>query len=141
MTSTENMTNTENPLPIPPSRLADAFGGVLDVAHRVTRPVFVDVEHVPAEGPFMLVGNHQLLGMDSRVALPARAVVRRVAGRDDVGTLFVLGSGPLGLSGTGRLYFHFGRPIATTRWSGRAEDPAALTECRDVVQASVERSI
>src|SRR5919108_6232661 len=77
MTSTENMTNTENPLPIPASRLADAFGSVLDVAHRVTRPVFVDVEHVPAEGPFVLVGNHQLLGMQDLPTLVRELEVRR----------------------------------------------------------------
>jgi 1-acyl-sn-glycerol-3-phosphate acyltransferase len=244
-------------LPIPRSRAADALRGAIDVVDAVARPVLLDVENVPVTGPFMLVGNHQLLGMqdlptlvralersrgvrvrgmadhfhfavplwrellvrmgavpgtrencaallaagepvlvfpggarevykrrgqeyrllwgkrtgfarmaiqtgcpivpfaavgaddrfrvvldmDSPVALPARALVRRVASRDDVGTLLVRGAGPAGLPGTGRLYFHFGRPIQTTRWAGRAEDPEALAECRDLVKAAVEGGI
>lgn len=245
------------PPPIPDSRVADALRAALDVAHTVTRPVLLDVERVPASGPFVLVGNHQLLGMqdlptlvreiercrgvrvrgmadhfhfavpgwrdllirmgavpgtrgncaallaageavlvlpggarevykrrgqeyellwgrrtgfarmaiaagcpiipfgavgaedrfkvvldtDARVAAPARALMRRVAGRDDVGTLLVRGAGPAGLPGLGRLYFHFGEPIATERWAGRAEDADALAECRDLTKAAVERSI
>jgi 1-acyl-sn-glycerol-3-phosphate acyltransferase len=247
----------QTPLPIPDSRIADALCKALDVAHSVTRPVVLDVEHVPSDGPFVLVGNHQLLGMqdlpslvrelerrrgvrvrgmgdnfhfavpgwrhllaamgavpgtrencaallaagepvlvfpggarevykrrgqeyqllwgrrsgfarmaieagcpivpfaavgaedrfkvlldtDARLAAPARVLIRRVAGRDDVGTLLVRGAGPAGLPGLGRLYFHFGEPITTERWAGRAGDADALAECRDLVEAAVECSI
>jgi 1-acyl-sn-glycerol-3-phosphate acyltransferase len=244
-------------LTIPPSRVAGVVNGVIDSAHRLTRPVFVDVENVPAQGPFMLVGNHQLLGMqdlpslvrglevergvrvrgladrfhfavplwrsiltscgavlgtrencaallaagepvlvfpggagevykrrnqsyqllwgdrtgfarmaiaagcpivpfggvgaedrfqvlvdtDQRVAAPVRALMRRVAGRNDVGTLLVRGSGPLCLPRLDRLYFRFGAPIATTPWAGRADDPQARAQCRDLVKAEVEAHI
>lgn len=53
----------ESPLPIPTSRVATVLKGALDVAHRATRPELQGLENVPTEGPFMLVGNHQLLGM------------------------------------------------------------------------------
>lgn len=245
-----------NPLPIPDSRVAAVLKGALDVAHRATRPELHGLEHVPASGPVMLVGNHQLLGMqdlptlvrelerrrgvrvrgladhahfaipgwrdllvrmgavpgtrencaallaageavlvfpggarevykrrdqryellwgertgfarmaieagcpivpfaavgaedrfdvlldmDSRLAAPARAVARR-AGRSDLGTLLVKGSGPAGLPGTGRLYFRLGAPIATTTWSGRAADPDARAECRDRVKGEIEAGI
>jgi hypothetical protein len=79
--------------------------------------------------------------MDSRIAAPVRALVRKVAGRDDVGTLLVKGSGPLGLPRPDRLYFRFGAPISTARWAGRDDDPAALVECRDLVKAEVEGHI
>jgi 1-acyl-sn-glycerol-3-phosphate acyltransferase len=245
-------------LPIPQSRVAEALHRALDVAHAVTRPVLVDVENVPAEGPFMLVGNHQLLGMqdlpalvhelerrrgvrlrgmadhfhfqvplwrellvrlgavpgtrencaallaagepvlvfpggarevykrrgqryqllwgnrtgfarmaitagcpivpfaavgaedrfevvldtDTRVATPVRAAIRRLAGRDDVGTLLVRGTGFAGcLPAAGRLYFKFGEPVSTASWAGRADDPAALAECRDQVRGAVELHI
>ena len=248
---------TTAPPQIPQSLVADAFRGALDIAHKVTRPVLLDLERVPSEGPFMLVGNHQLLGMqdlptlvrelerlrglrvrgladrfhysipiwrdlltrmgavegtrancaallaagepvlvfpggarevykrrgqeyqllwgnrtgfarmaieagcpivpfagigaedrfrvlldmDSPLATPARAIVHRIAGRADVGTLLVAGSGPAGIPTPRRLYFHFGEPIDTTRWAGRADDPEALAECRDLTRASVEASI
>ena len=248
---------TTAPLPIPDSRLADTLRSALDVAHAVTRPVLRDVERVPTSGPFVLVGNHQLLGMqdlptlvhelerrrgvrvrgmgdhfhftipgwrdllasmgavpgtrencaallaagepvlvfpggarevykrrgqeyqllwgqrtgfarmaieagcpivpfaavgaedrfkvlldtDARLAAPARALMRRVAGRDDVGTLLVRGAGRAGLPGLGRLYFHFGEPIPTDRWAGRAGDPDALAECRDLTRNAVEAGI
>lgn len=249
--------STETPFPIPPSRVAGAFNAALGVAHRITKPVLVDVENVPSAGPFMLVGNHQLLGMqdlptlvrelevrrgvrvrgmadhfhfaipgwrellvrsgavpgtrencaallaageavlvfpggarevykrrgqryellwgertgfarmaiaaacpivpfaavgaedrfdvlldmDARVAAPARALVRKVAGREDVGTVLIKGAGPLGLPRTDRLYFRFGAPIATTPWAGRADDAGARDECRDLVRAEVEAGI
>lgn len=242
---------------MPRSRVADVVRAVIDAADAVGRPVLTGLENVPAMGPFMLVGNHQLLGMqdlptlvrelerrrgvqvrgladrfhfsvplwrdllvgmgampgtrencaallaageavlvfpggarevykrrgqqyrllwgdragfarmaieagcpivpfaavgaedrfhvvldmDSRVARPARELVRRVAHRDDVGTLLVRGSGPMGLPGTGRLYFTFGGPIPTTRWAGRADDPEALRECRNAAKSAVERGI
>jgi len=244
-------------LEMPRSRVADVVRVVIDAADAVGRPALIGLENVPARGPFMLVGNHQLLGMqdlptlvrelerrcgvrvrgladrfhfsvplwrdlllgmgavlgtrencaallaageavlvlpggarevykrrgqqyqllwgnragfarmaieagcpivpfaavgaedrfhvvldmDSRVARPARELVRRIAHRDDVGTLLVRGSGPMGLPGTGRLYFSFGAPIPTTRWAGRADDPEALRECRDAVKSAVERGI
>lgn len=240
-----------------PSRIARAACGAIDAVNAVTQPVFLGLENVPTDGPVMLVGNHQLLGMqdlptlvrelerrrglrvrgmadrfhfaipvwrellsemgavlgtrencaallrageavlvfpggarevykrrgqqyrllwgertgfarmaieagcpivpfagvgaedrfrvvldmDNRVARPVRSIVRRVAHRDDVGTLLVLGSGPVGLPGTGRLYFRFGAPISTARWDGRADDPRALSECRDLVKAAVEHGI
>ena len=243
--------------PIPSSRVAGAVGRALDAGHTVSRPVMIGLEHVPPAGPFLLVGNHQLLGMqdlptlvrelerrrgvrvrgladhfhfsvplwrdllvrmgavpgtrencaallaagepvlvfpggarevykrrgqeyqllwgkrtgfarmaiqagcpivpfaaigaedrfrvmldmDHRAAWPARALVRGLAGREDVGTLLVRGTGPAGLPGTGRLYFSFGAPIQTTRWAGRDDDPEALAECRDLVKAAVERAI
>jgi 1-acyl-sn-glycerol-3-phosphate acyltransferase len=242
---------------IPPSRLANLVNGVLDLAGKVSRPVFVDVQNVPSQGPFMLVGNHQLLGMqdlpylvrglqvlrgvrvrgmadhfhftlplwrsvltsygavvgtrencaallaagepvlvfpggarevykrrnqryqmlwgdragfarmaiaagcpvvpfgavgaedrfevlvdtDQRIAAPIRAVMRRAAGRDDVGSLLVRGTGPLGLPSLDRLYFRFGAPIPTTPWAGRADDPEALAECRDLVRTEIEAHI
>jgi len=251
------MSDSESPLPIPPSRFASAVGRAIDFAHKLTRPVLLDVENVPSEGPFLLVGNHQLLGMqdlpslvrelevrrgvrlrgmadhfhfsvplwrsyltragavpgtrencaalltagepvllfpggarevykrrgqryqllwgkrtgfarmaiaagcpivpfgavgaedrfdvfidmDHAVAAPARALVRRVAGRDDVGTLLMGGTGPLGLPRPDRLYFRFGAPIATTPWAGRHDDPEALATCRDLVKAEVEAHI
>lgn len=244
-------------LEMPRSRAADVVRVVIDAADAIGRPVLIGLENVPARGPFMLVGNHQLLGMqdlptlvreldrqrgvrvrgladrfhfsvplwrdllagmgavlgtrencaallaagepvlvfpggarevykrrgqqyqllwgdragfarmaieagcpvvpfaavgaedrfdvvldmDSRVAWPARELVRRVAHRDDVGTLLVRGSGPMGLPGAGRLYFSFGAPIPTTRWRGCADDPQALRECRDAVKSAVERGI
>ncbi len=250
------MPSTASPVPIPASRVAGAIKGALDVAHRVTQPVFLDEHHVPEAGPFMLVGNHQLLGMqdlptlvrelerrrgvrvrglgdtfhfavpgwrdllrsmgavpgtrencaallaageavlvfpggarevykrrdqryellwgqrtgfarmaiaagcpivpfaavgaedrfdvlldmDHPLAAPARAVARR-AGRTDVGTLLVKGTGFAGLPGTDRLAFRFGAPIATDRWAGRAEDPVALAECRDLVRDAVQDGI
>jgi 1-acyl-sn-glycerol-3-phosphate acyltransferase len=231
--------------------------GVIDASHRLTKPVFLDVENVPAKGPFMLVGNHQLLGMqdlpslvrglevqrgvrvrgladrfhftipvwrsiltscgavlgtrencaallaageavlvfpggagevykrrdqcyqllwgertgfarmaiaagcpiipfgavgaedrfqvlvdtDQRVAAPVRALMRRVAGRSDVGTLLVRGSGPLGLPRLDRLYFRFGAPIPTTPWAGHAGDPEARAQCRDAVKDEVQGHI
>jgi 1-acyl-sn-glycerol-3-phosphate acyltransferase len=243
-------------LDIPPSRLAGALKHGLDAAHAVTRPVLLNVENVPTRGPFVLVGNHQLLGMqdlptlvrelevqrgvlvrgladhfhfqvplwrdllvrmgavegtrehysallaggeavlvypggarevykrrgqryellwgkrtgfarvaieagcpiipfgavgaedrfdvvldmDDTIAAPLRAVARRV-GRTDVGTLLVKGSTFGLLPGAGRLYFRFGAPIDTTAWAGRAEDPDALAECRDLVKAEVEAQI
>ena len=251
------MSDSESPLPIPPSRFASAVGRAIDFAHKLMRPVLLDVENVPSEGPFLLVGNHQLLGMqdlpslvrelevrrgvrlrgmadhfhfsvplwrsyltragavpgtrencaalltagepvlvfpggarevykrrgqryqllwgkrtgfarmaiaagcpivpfgavgaedrfdvlidmDHAVAAPARALVRRVAGRDDVGTLLMRGTGPLGLPRPDRLYFRFGAPIATTPWAGRHDDPEALAACRDLVKAEVEAHI
>jgi 1-acyl-sn-glycerol-3-phosphate acyltransferase len=95
--------------------------------------------------PFAAIGAEDrfrvMLDMDQRVAWPARTLVRRVAGRDDVGTLLVRGAGPAGLPGTGRLYFSFSAPIQTTRWAGREGDTEALGECRDLVKAAVEREI
>jgi 1-acyl-sn-glycerol-3-phosphate acyltransferase len=244
-------------LEVPASRMTTALWRALDVAHRVTRPVMLDVDNVPTSGPFVLVGNHQLLGMqdlpslvrelerhrgvrvrgmgdhfhfqvpvwrdmlraagavpgtrencaallaagepvlvfpggarevykrrgqryellwakrtgfarmaiaancpivpfgavgaedrfdvlldmDSRLAAPARALVRKVAGRDDLGTLLVKGTGPLGMPRADRLYFRFGAPIATAEWAGRDDDPVALAECRDLVKAEVEAHI
>jgi 1-acyl-sn-glycerol-3-phosphate acyltransferase len=249
------MTTTE--LTIPSSRVVDAVIGALDLAGKVTRPLFVDVENVPSQGPFLLVGNHQLfamqdvpyllrglhmlrgvrvrgltdhfqfgiplwrdwvasaggvrgtrenaaallaagepvlvfpggarevykrrnqryqllwgnrtgfarvaiaaacpivpfgavgvedryhvlLDMEHQIAAPVRAAMRRVAGRDDVGTLLVRGTGPLGLPGDHRLYFRFGEPIPTTRWAGRTDDPAALAECRELVKTEIEAHI
>jgi 1-acyl-sn-glycerol-3-phosphate acyltransferase len=95
--------------------------------------------------PFAAVGAEDrfdvLLDMDARVAAPARALVRKVAGRDDVGTVLVKGAGPLGLPRADRLYFRFGAPIATTPSAGRADDPDARGECRDLVRAEVEAGI
>jgi 1-acyl-sn-glycerol-3-phosphate acyltransferase len=67
----------KSPLPIPPSVVADTVKGVIDVAHRVTRPVFLDVENVPTRGPFLLVGNHQLLGLQDLPTLVRELEVRR----------------------------------------------------------------
>ena len=50
-------------LAIPSSRIAGVVDRAIDIAAKLTRPVFLDVENVPSRGPFMLVGNHQLLGM------------------------------------------------------------------------------
>jgi 1-acyl-sn-glycerol-3-phosphate acyltransferase len=95
--------------------------------------------------PFAAVGAEDrfrvVLDADSRIAWPVRSLIRRVARREDIGTLLVVGSGPAGLPGTGRLYFKFGPPIPTTPWAGRALDPQALTECRDRVKAAVEAGI
>ncbi|WP_354701737.1 hypothetical protein DSM112329_02065 [Paraconexibacter sp. AEG42_29] len=71
------MEPTASLLPIPSSRVADTLKGVLDVAHRVTQPVFVGLENVPTDGPFMLVGNHQLLGMQDLPTLVRELEVRR----------------------------------------------------------------
>jgi 1-acyl-sn-glycerol-3-phosphate acyltransferase len=56
-------TDTAPHLASPPSRVADATRRLLGAAHHVTRPVLLGVEHVPADGPFLLVGNHTLLGL------------------------------------------------------------------------------
>jgi 1-acyl-sn-glycerol-3-phosphate acyltransferase len=248
---------TTSELTIPSSRIVDAVIGALDLAGTVTRPLFVDVENVPSEGPFLLVGNHQLFAMqdvpyllrglhmlrgvrvrgltdhfqfgipvwrdlvvasggvpgtrentaallaagepvlvfpggarevykrrnqryqllwgnrtgfarcaiaarcpiipfgavgaedryhvlldtEHRIAAPLRAAMRRVAGRDDVGTLLVRGTGPLGVPGADRLYFRFGEPIPTMLWAGREGDPEALAECRDLVKREIETHI
>lgn len=70
------MSAVDSPLPIPPSRVASALKGALDVAHHVTRPVFVGLGNVPTTGPFVLVGNHQLLGMQDLPTL-VRELERR----------------------------------------------------------------
>ena len=57
------MTPTAPHSPIPPSRVAGAVSRGLEAAHTVTRPMMIGLENVPSEGPFLLVGNHQLLGM------------------------------------------------------------------------------
>jgi 1-acyl-sn-glycerol-3-phosphate acyltransferase len=94
--------------------------------------------------PFGAVGAEDrldvVLDMDDTIAAPLRAVARR-AGRADVGTVLVKGSAFGLIPAAGRLYFRFGAPIATTAWSGRADDPAALAECRDIVKAEVEAHI
>jgi hypothetical protein len=64
-------------LGVPQSRVAAALKGTLDVAHAVRRPVFLDVENVPTRGPFVLVGNHQLLGMQDLPTLVRGLEVRR----------------------------------------------------------------
>jgi 1-acyl-sn-glycerol-3-phosphate acyltransferase len=64
-------------LEVPQSRVAGAIKGVLDVAHAVTRPMFLDVDNVPARGPFVLVGNHQLLGMQDLPTLVRELEVQR----------------------------------------------------------------
>lgn len=246
-----------NDLAIPPSWMADAVWRAIDVMAKLTQPHFLDIENVPSQGPFLLVGNHQLFAMqdvpylvrglqvrrgvtvrgmtdhfqfgipvwrgwlassggvagtrencaallaagepvlvfpggarevykrrnerykllwgnrtgfarmaiaagcpiipfaavgaehrytvlldtDHRVAAPARAAIRRIAGRDDVGTLLVRGTGPLGIPSADRLYFQFAAPIPTAPWAGRADDPAALSECRDLVKAEIEARI
>lgn len=55
----------------------DLLRRALDATHRVTQPLLLDVEHVPTEGPFLLVGNHQLLGMQDLPALVRGIEVRR----------------------------------------------------------------
>jgi 1-acyl-sn-glycerol-3-phosphate acyltransferase len=251
-----NATPGPNPHPIPSSVVAGLLKGALGAAHSVTQPVFIDIENVPRSGPFMLVGNHQLLGLqdlpslvlelerrrgvrvrgmgdhahfaipgwrdvlramgavpgtrencaallaageavlvfpggarevykrrdqryqllwgertgfarmaiaagcpivpfaavgaedrfevavdiDHPVAAPARALAER-AGRADVGTVLVKGPGRGVLPNFGRLYFRFGEPIATTPWAGRAEDPEARAECRDLVKDAIEAGI
>lgn len=60
-----------------PSLLTGVLNGAIDAAHRITRPVFVGLENVPADGPFMLVGNHQLLGMQDLPSLVRELEVRR----------------------------------------------------------------
>jgi 1-acyl-sn-glycerol-3-phosphate acyltransferase len=64
-------------LDIPQARVATALKGALDAAHTVTRPVFLDVANVPAQGPFVLVGNHQLLGMQDLPTLVRELEVQR----------------------------------------------------------------
>jgi len=244
-------------LTIPRSRIASVVWHVLDLAGKVERPVFVDIHNVPTQGPFLLVGNHQLFALqdvpylvrglrvlrgvrirgmtdtfqftvpvwrswmagsggvpgtrencaallaagepvlvfpggarevykrrdqryqllwgkrtgfarmaiaagcpiipfgavgaedryhvlldtDQRVTAPVRVAIHRLAGRDDVGTLLVRGTGPLGIPGTHRLYFQFGAPIPTTPWAGRADEHEALTECRDLVKREIETQI
>jgi hypothetical protein len=65
------------PFEIPQSRVAAPLKNALDVAHAVTRPVFLDLENVPTQGPFVLVGNHQLLGMQDLPTLVRELEVRR----------------------------------------------------------------
>jgi hypothetical protein len=89
-------------------RLATAGGEVIKLgAH--------EVAHVEpgAEDRFRV-----LVDTDQRAAAPVRALIRRVAGRIDVGTLLVRGSGPLCLPRLDRLSFRFGAPIPTTPWAG-----------------------
>jgi hypothetical protein len=69
------MSTTE--LAFPPSRVAGVVNGVIDASHRLTKPLFLDVDNVPAEGPFMLVGNHQLLGMQDLPSLVRGLEVER----------------------------------------------------------------
>lgn len=54
-----------------------AMRRVLGVAHKVTRPVLLDTEHVPESGPFLLVGNHTLLGVQDVPALVHEVERRR----------------------------------------------------------------
>jgi 1-acyl-sn-glycerol-3-phosphate acyltransferase len=94
--------------------------------------------------PFGAVGAEDrfdvLVDMDDAIAAPLRAVARRV-GRTDVGTIAVKGSTLGVMPGAGRLYFRFGEPIVTTPWAGRADDPDALAECRDLVKTQVAEHI
>jgi len=76
------MTSTE--LTIPSSRIVDAAIGTLDLAGKVTRPLFIDVENVPSQGPFLLVGNHQLFAMQDVPYLPRGLDPDRVAGHPRV---------------------------------------------------------
>ena len=55
--------------------------------------------------------------------------------------MLVRGTGPLGIPGGHRLYFQFGAPIPTTPWAGRADDPEAPAECRDLVKSEIEAQI
>jgi hypothetical protein len=76
---------------------------------------------------------HYARGAAARRRSPRRSHRRRHPPRQ--------GLGVRAAPGTDRLYFRFGAPIATTPWAGRAGDPAALAECRDVVKAEVEAQI
>lgn len=95
--------------------------------------------------PFGAVGAEDrfrvLVDTDQRIAAPIRALERRLAGRDDAGTLLVSGSGPLGLPSLGRIYFRFGPSVPTTPWAGRANDPQSLAECRHLVKAEIDAHI
>ena len=45
------MSDSESPLPIPPSRFASAVGRAIDVAHKLTRPVLLDAPSLLRRGP------------------------------------------------------------------------------------------
>jgi 1-acyl-sn-glycerol-3-phosphate acyltransferase len=61
---------------IPRSRVAVVYQALLDVVNKGVRPVVLDIGNVPASGPFVLVGNHQPLGMQDLPTL-VRELERR----------------------------------------------------------------
>ena len=105
-------------LAIPSSRIAAVVDHAVDIAAKLARPVFLDVENVPSRGPFMLVGNHQLLGMQDLPYLVRGLELRR-------------GVRVRGLAD----HFHFAVPVWRRLLAGSGAVPGTRQNCAALLAA------
>ena len=101
------------------------------------------IEHSYPVVPFAAVGAEEMLDIVVDETNPAyarfAAAMKRVAGLPV--PPIVRGIGPTPIPRPQRLYFWFGEPIRTRRWSGLEEDVKAQRAVRDEVKAAVESGI
>ncbi|MGZ4574208.1 MAG: lysophospholipid acyltransferase family protein [Mycobacteriaceae bacterium] len=95
--------------------------------------------------PFAAVGAEEcfdiLVDADHPVFTPARAVLERLGFNWGLAPPIVRGFGLTPFPRPQQLSFSFGPPIDTLRWSGRADDDAALCALRDEVRSAVEEHL
>jgi len=95
--------------------------------------------------PFAAVGIEDMFDVvvdaEHPVLSPVRSLVESRGGRWELVMPLARGRGAFGVPRAERLYYWFGEPIDTSRWAGRADDSAALTECRDAARDAVYEGI
>jgi 1-acyl-sn-glycerol-3-phosphate acyltransferase len=93
--------------------------------------------------PFAAVGAEEcydiLIDSDQMRHSPIGPLLEKLAPRPDEIPPLVSGVGPL--PRPQRFYFHFGKPIHTTRYAGKQTDQAACLRLRSRVQKSVEEGL